>query len=398
MDLYLGVSTLISGVVAAVISSLLVPFVIRLSETLGAVDHPGVRKHQATAVPRLGGIAIFAALALSAGGVVLATWFDQVSEVPRGEALSLMLATMLIFLLGLVDDVVGASVIQKLTIQIAAATLLVRAGVVIEVVDFPGIGMVDLGIWGAVLSIVWIVGVTNAINLIDGLDGLAGGVVVIIASSFLVYALLQGRLLTVVFTGAMVGACLGFLRHNWEPARIFMGDSGSLTLGFLLATLSIQSVLKSFAAVAILVPVLALGLPVVDTLLVMMVRFKRNGRSHFIRRVAGMFRPDREHFHHVLQRLVPNRRQIVVSIYTLVFVFCAFSLLVAVTRNQQLGVALLVVQLIVVLGIRGLVARRAALQTSETGAEEAAVGKIASRTLQPADGQHPVRSSVSSGA
>ena len=141
--------------------------------------------------------------------------------------------------------------------------------------------------WGAVVSLLWIVGVTNAINLIDGLDGLAGGVVAIIADSLLAYALLQGNLRTVILMAATAGACIGFLRHNWAPARIFMGDSGSLTLGFLLAAISVHSSLKAPAAVAILVPILALGVPVIDTLLVMGVRFLDRPKGRLARAVPA---------------------------------------------------------------------------------------------------------------
>src|SRR6266446_2747975 len=134
-------------------------------------------------------------------------------------------------------------------------------------------GNISLGFFGGLVTTVWIVGVTNAINLLDGLDGLAGGVAAIIASSLLVLACIQSNILMVMVTAAVVGACLGFLRHNWSPARIYMGDSGSLTLGFLLAVMSLHASLKDAAAVAILAPFLALGLPIIDTVLVMAVRF-----------------------------------------------------------------------------------------------------------------------------
>src|SRR5262249_27384453 len=155
----------------------------------------------------------------------------------------------------------------------AAAGGVVYAGWSFSQLYVPLSGNVNLGILGGLFTLIWIVGVTNAINLLDGLDGLAGGVTAIIASSLLIFAWIQGQLLTVMLMSAIVGACLGFLRHNWAPAKIFMGDSGSLTLGFLLATMSLYSSIKGAATVAILVPVLALGLPVIDTLLVMAVRF-----------------------------------------------------------------------------------------------------------------------------
>ena len=178
--------------------------------------------------------------------------------------------------------------------------------------SLPGLGDVELGIFGEVVSLLWIVGVTNAINLLDGLDGLAGGVVAIVATGLLVYAVdLQDNLLAMVLMAAIVGACVGFLRHNWAPARIFMGDSGSLTLGFLLAAMSVHSSLKAPAAVAILVPILALGLPVMDTLLVMLVRFLDRPHGPFVDRFLRMFHADRNHLHHVLEPFMARRARIV---------------------------------------------------------------------------------------
>src|SRR5262249_45772064 len=152
----------------------------------------------------------------------------------------------------------------------------------------PYWGNVPLGLLGGLGTMLWIVGVTNAINLLDGLDGLAGGVAAIIATSLLVFGLIQANTLMVILTAAIVGACLGFLRHNWAPARIYMGDSGSLMLGFLLAVMSLHASIKGAATVAILVPLLALGLPVIDTLLVMAVRFVEKPQGSPVRRFARM--------------------------------------------------------------------------------------------------------------
>ena len=261
---------------------------------------------------------------------------------------------MLVFLVGLVDDLVGVSVAQKFIFQFAAAWLVVQAGWVFEVVRLPFVGSVALEPFQGLVTILWIVGVTNAINFVDGLDGLAGGVVAIISSSFLIYALMQGRILTVVWIAAIVGSCLGFLRHNWEPARVYMGDSGSLTLGFLLATISVHSALKAPVAVAILVPILALGLPVIDTLLVMRVRFLGTGHSSFPERFGRMFRADQQHLHHLLLRLGLRRRRIVAVIYGLVLLFSVGSLLVATQRNPVLGALLVVVEIVVVVCLRHL--------------------------------------------
>jgi UDP-GlcNAc:undecaprenyl-phosphate GlcNAc-1-phosphate transferase len=213
---------------------------------------------------------------------------------------------------------------------------------------------------GTVVTILWIVGVTNAVNLLDGLDGLASGVIAIIAGSLCVIAAFKGNFFSAVLLAGIVGACLGFLRHNWTPAKIFLGDAGSLTLGFVLATLTVHGALKSSAAVAILVPILALGVPVIDTLMVMAVRFLDRSQPGFVGRISGMVAPDRSHLHHLLQFLAPRRAVVVRWIYGLVLLSCGGALAVALTKSGPLGLVLVFVELVVIILVRQLgFARRA---------------------------------------
>jgi UDP-GlcNAc:undecaprenyl-phosphate GlcNAc-1-phosphate transferase len=338
--------------VAALATNLMVPPVARLAVMLRALDHPGERKHQKDAVPRLGGVAIAIGLALGGGIAALLLWGRLGTQVGHGELLALLFGLMVVFLVGMVDDLVGVSAAKKLLCQVVAAWPLVHAGWAFEVLRLPLLGEVRLGLLGGVVSLLWIVGVTNAINLIDGLDGLAGGVVTIISVSFLGYAVLQGNSGTVILMAAVAGSCVGFLRHNWEPARVFMGDSGSLTLGFLLATTSVHSSLKAPAAVAILVPILALGVPVMDTLLVMGVRFLDRPKGPLTGRFLRMFHADRQHLHHLLSHFGGARSRIVAVIYAVVLSFCALALFVAVTGETTLGVALVILEFTVILGMR----------------------------------------------
>lgn len=360
--------------VSALATNLTVPTVARLAVALRALDHPGERKAQKEAIPRLGGVAIAVGLASGIGSAAVLRWDRWGAAVGKGELAALAIGTFLIFLLGVVDDMVGVSAAKKFVVQILAAMLLVHAGWSFTVLRLPGLPAIDFGVFGGVVSIVWIVGVTNAINLIDGLDGLASGVVTIIAGSFLCYALLQGSPGTVILMAAIAGSCLGFLRHNWEPARVFMGDSGSLTLGFLLAAMAVHSALKAPAAVAILVPILALGVPVMDTLLVMVVRFLDRPQGPIVDRFLRMFRADRHHLHHLLSHIGGRRSVIVASIYAVVVVFCLAALVVAVTGQMMLGVFLIGLEFSVVLGMRklGLAmhARRLAQQQRQEIKEE----------------------------
>ncbi len=363
-----------AAVLAALATNLMVPPVARLAVMLRAMDHPGERKLQTGAVPRLGGLAIAIGLALGGGLAAVSLWGRLGTAVGRGELLALGFGTLLVFLVGIVDDLVGVSAAQKLLFQVVAAWPVVQAGWAFEVLRLPLVGEVHLGLLGWPVSLLWIVGVTNAINLIDGLDGLAGGVVAIISVSFLGYAMLQGNAGTVILMAAVAGSCLGFLRHNWEPARVFMGDSGALTLGFLLAATSVHSSLKAPAAVAILVPILALGVPVMDTLLVMAVRFLDRPKGALTGRFLRMFHADRKHLHHLLAHFGARRSEIVAVIYGLVLCFCALALLIAVTGETTLGVALVVLEFAVVLGMRqmglAMEARRLArLQREEIKSE-----------------------------
>ncbi len=338
--------------VAALATNLMVPPIARLAVILRALDHPGERKLQTGAVPRLGGVAIFIGLALGGGVAAVSLWGRLGTAIGRGELLALAFGTAVVFLVGVVDDLVGVSAAKKLLFQLVAAWPLVQAGWAFEVLRLPLVGEIHLGLFGGFVSLLWIVGVTNAINLIDGLDGLAGGVVTIISVSFLGYAVLQGNAGTVILMAGVAGACVGFLRHNWEPARVFMGDSGSLTLGFLLAATALHSSLKAPAAVAILVPILALGVPVMDTLLVMAVRFLDRPKGALTGRFLRMFHADRQHLHHLLAHFGGNRSRIVAVIYGVVLSFCSLALLVATTGETTLGVALVGFEFLVILAMR----------------------------------------------
>jgi len=360
-----------AALVAALLTNLMIQPITRLAFALRALDHPDARKLQTSAKPRLGGVAILVGLALGAGIAGVSRWGEW-DTLQRSEMLVLALATGLVFLVGVIDDLVGVSVAKKFLCQILAGGLLVQMGWSFEVLRLPVVGMVQLSWLGPVVSLLWIIGVTNAINLIDGLDGLASGVVAIIATSVLAYSIVQGNAGTVLLMAATAGSCLGFLRHNWAPAKIFMGDSGSLTLGFLLAASTVHSSLKAPAAVAILVPLLALGLPVMDTLLVMMVRFLDRPHSPLTERFLRMFHADRKHLHHLLAPSGSERTWTVKVLYLVALSFCGMALLVAFTGETTLGAALVVLEFSVVFAMRRLGMAMAARRLAEVQRQELA--------------------------
>lgn len=343
---------LLTGLAACLVTILVTPAAIRLAFRMRAIDIPGGRKRHERSTPRLGGVAIVAGIVVVLGPA-LALFVPQGGRSWSAEEIAgFTLAAALIFGVGLADDIVGLRAGQKLAAQVVAASIVVSMGWQFNTMRLPVEGSFQLGVLAPVLSLLWIVGVTNAINFMDGLDGLAAGLVAIIGGSLLVLSVLQGSPETIVATSCIVGACLGFLRHNWCPAKIYMGDSGSLVLGFLLATISLRASpsVKASAALAILVPVLALGLPVFDTLLVMWYRFLRGHRT--LNRIAQLFHADRAHLHHLLLDGKTERRRVMVTLFGMAVVFCAMALLVAANASWQMGVGFLVVEFVAVVLVR----------------------------------------------
>jgi UDP-GlcNAc:undecaprenyl-phosphate GlcNAc-1-phosphate transferase len=359
------VPPLIAGLIAALLTTVLVPFVKRVAMSVRAVDYPGGRREHAAAVPRLGGLAILGGLFFGVGSVALVYWPEHGVEVSRVVLVAWLLGTFMVFVTGLIEDLVGMSAWKRFAVEIIAAWIVVSTGWGFDVFSLPIVGELHLGWAGPVITVVWIVGVTNAINFVDGLDGLAAGVIGIIAGSMAVIAGYRDSFFSAVVLAGIVGACVGFLRHNRAPATIFMGDAGSLTLGFVLGSLTVHSATKSTAAVAILVPILALGVPVIDTLLVMIVRFLEKPRGGFFGRFTSMFIADRKHLHHVLLNLRPRRQAVVRWIYGLVLLSCVGALAVALTKSGSLGLLLVGVEVVAILAVRQIGLGREAKALSE---------------------------------
>jgi UDP-GlcNAc:undecaprenyl-phosphate/decaprenyl-phosphate GlcNAc-1-phosphate transferase len=276
----------------------LTPAVGRVARVLGVVDEPlEKRRIHLAAVPRLGGLALFL------GIFIPSLAFLELDGVYRGILLGAAVATTV----GMVDDFRGLPWWGKLGGQIAAATIPVYYGVDIDRFTFPVLGIHTLPEWlAAILAVIWIVAIMNMVNLLDGLDGLAAGVCAISGTTFAIIALSLGRPDAAVLSAIVAGACFGFLRHNFYPARIFMGDSGALLLGFVLATVSIQGLLKTAATVALFIPLFALAVPILDTSFVVARRLKHREK---------LYLPDQAHLHHRFLRRGFSQRQAVLYLY-----------------------------------------------------------------------------------
>ncbi|MGZ5969594.1 MAG: glycosyltransferase family 4 protein, partial [Polyangiales bacterium] len=320
---------------ATLASTLLIPVVRIVAFKVGAVSTPGGRHIHDRAIPRLGGVAIACGFCIGLG--ILAAHDMHVREILRDNAsltLGLLTGGAIMSTVGVIDDTRGLRAALKLAAQIAVAVGAYAAGFRITAVSLPFVGDLSMGIFALPVTTIWIVGIVNAINLIDGLDGLAAGVTFFAGITGLVVAKISGTPFTALMMATMLGAVLGFLFFNFNPARIFMGDSGSYFLGFVLAATSlVGSAQKTSAAVSILVPILALGVPILDTLFAMVRRILER---------RPIFSPDRGHIHHRLLDMGLTHRRAVMIIYAVCAVFTVTAIGVSLGRTWQVGVALFV--------------------------------------------------------
>ncbi len=302
-------SAIYALLIAAVITFALTPVAMRAAWRLGVVDRPDGRRIHDRPIPLLGGVAIFL-------GILVAVLPNL--EVDRRYA-SILIGAGLICLLGVVDYRFGIPPLPKLLGQIACAAIPVATGMTIDSITIPLIepSTVSFGVLAYPLTIIFIVAVANVVNLADGMDGLAAGVCGISALTFAILALSLGRISAGVMAAAVAGACLGFLPWNFNPAKVFMGDSGALVLGFLLACVSIQGVMKTAAALSLVFPLVVLLVPILDTSFVILKRLK-SGQS-----IASA---DKNHFHHRLLRVGYTQRQAVGLLYAWSSVLAAFAL------------------------------------------------------------------------
>lgn len=329
------VGTLLALFVALVISFAMTPAVKRFAQRVGAIDNPGeARRVHDHPIPRMGGLAIFL------GFIIAVLLFAQITVQVRG----ILLGAILIVVCGAVDDIISLRAWIKFLVQIAAAVIAVLHGVVIQVLMNPNVFAAKehliLGIFSVPITIIWIVAITNSVNLIDGLDGLAVGVSTISSVTMFIIALLVSQGNVMVIMAALAGACIGFLPYNRNPAKIFMGDTGALLLGYILSTMSVLGLFKFYAVVSFAVPFLVLAVPFFDTAF-----------AFFRRLFKGQnpMKPDRGHFHHRLIALGLSQKQAVFILYgvSAVLGMCA----VVISASGKLKILILILAILVAAGI-----------------------------------------------
>lgn len=314
--------------VALVVALAVTPGVIHLAAKTGAMDAPDARKVHKKPIPRIGGLGIYAAFMVS---ILLTMAFQSYDDETLHGLIGLLVSGTIIVIVGLIDDYKNLPAKVKLLGQIFAACVLVAFDVRIDFITDPFGDFLYLEYLAIPATVFWVVGLTNTVNLIDGLDGLAAGVSTIAAVTIFLVALQQNFFLVAILTAALAGAAFGFLYYNFNPARIFMGDTGSMFLGFMLAGISVIGAVKSAATIALIVPILALGLPILDTTFAIVRRY-RGG--------VPIFKPDKGHLHHRLLDLGFTQRQAVLLMY---IISALLGLSAVALTEVSTGIAILIV-------------------------------------------------------
>lgn len=306
---------LLTLITAIVVCFAMTPLVRSFAVRVGAVDVPkDNRRMHDHPIPRQGGLAIFL------GFLVAVVLFADLDRQVQG----ILLGSVIIVTVGAIDDIVPLPALLKFFIQILAAGVAVLFGVRFEFIANPffwtGTTYINFGVWSIPITIFWIVGITNSINLIDGLDGLACGVSAISSLTFLAITIVLRQFNVAVLLAAILGACLGFIPYNFNPAKIFMGDTGALLLGYVLSTVSVIGLFKFYTIISFTVPLLALALPIFDTCFAIIRRLLKG---------QNPMSPDRGHFHHRLIDMGLSQKQSVAVLYAISAVLGLSAVLIA---------------------------------------------------------------------
>ncbi len=317
---------LTSFIISFIFVCIATPILIKIGLKFGFVDQVNQRKIHRGAIPRIGGIGISLGTLLP---IFLLFYVHSGIEIRTNNSIFLFFAGGLgISLVGLFDDIRGINAKVKFLFQIAIAVMATLHGALITSLPMPW-GRLELGFFGYILTVFWIIGIINAFNLIDGMDGLSSGITLFSSLTIAMLAIVNGYLPTALVALALAGAVTGFLIYNFNPAKIFMGDSGSMFIGYILAILSLRSQSKAHAVVSILVPIIAMGLPILDTTLAFMRRLLRH---------QSIFSADKQHIHHFLLSLGFNQRKTVLIMYSISILFTILSMLMIFKKSLDTNI------------------------------------------------------------
>lgn len=319
---------IIAFIISAGVTVISTPLVKRLAWKLDAVDTPNFRRVNEQRMPSMGGLSII--LGFLAGYLYL--W-------PNSDyTLAILVGGLIIALTGIIDDKISIPARYKLLAELIAAVVVVTSGLQIDFVNIPFIGYIDFGWLSIPITIFWIVGITNAINFIDGLDGLASGVSSIALTAMLIMAVIDQQAVAIALAVILLAGTLGFLFFNTHPAKIFMGDTGALFIGFTISVISVSGLFKSLALFSLIIPVIILGVPILDTFFAIVRRLLKRQRPST---------PDKSHLHHHLMALGFSHRSTVYIIYTISIFFAAAAIILS--KSILWGTLLIIFLLLIML-------------------------------------------------
>lgn len=332
-------------IISIVISLFMTPIAKKIALKVGGIDIPkDDRRVHKKPIPLMGGLAIYTSI------IIASLIFLPIDK----SLISIIIGGTIILISGIIDDIKGLSPKLKIIFQVAAAVVLIMGDIKIDFLTNPFTKtgtLLHLNGLSIPITIFWVVGITNTLNLIDGLDGLAAGVAMIASLSFLLVANKFGYIPIMIMSSIVAGSCLGFLPYNFNPAKIFMGDTGALFLGFMLAALSIEGVMKSVATIAVVVPIIILGVPIFDTTFAIFRRLL-NGKS--------IAEADKGHLHHRLLDMGFSQKKTALILYSISAIFGLCAVLIA-KANSKRAVILAVIVFIITI----LLARRLGLMDSK---------------------------------
>ena len=355
---------------AFVISLALTPVAKMIAYKIGAIDIPkDKRRVHKKPIPRLGGLAIYY------GFLISVLFFCRLDK----QLIGIVAGSMLIVGIVIIDDVMQLKASIKFVVQLIAALIVAYCDVRITAVSMPVAivpsGILSLGVMSIPITVMWIVGVTNAVNLIDGLDGLAVGVSSIATFSLFFIAILAGEPIVALIAAALAGSCLGFLPYNFNPAKIFMGDTGSTFLGYMLSIICIQGLFKGYVVISFIIPFLILGLPIFDTAYAILRRLKNK---------QPIMSPDRGHLHHRLIDMGLSQKQTVAILYIITMIL-GLSAVMVVGQGAYTGVIIIVTFLLFsVFGGKSFIEHVIKVNRSHKEAEEKA-------NVQKTDTEQPLQ-------
>ena len=327
-------------IVCFILSVIFTPIIKKLAFKIGAVDQPESRKVHRKIMPRLGGLAIYASFLIG-----LFIFIDDSNIV-----LAILTGSLIIVLVGVLDDLLQLSPKVKMAGQVIAAVVTVYSGIRIEFITLPFGDKIEFDFFAVPITVIWIIAITNAINFIVGLDGLAAGISSIALLTISVLAILMGDSISALLGIILLGSTLGFLVFNFYPAKIFMGDTGSLFLGYMISVLAIIGLYKNVTVFSLIVPVIILGIPILDTLFAIIRRLVHK---------KPISSPDKFHLHHCIIRLGFSHRQTVIMIYVMSGLFSIAAVIF--TRSTLWGATIILVSLIIlvelIVEVTGLVSQ-----------------------------------------